>query len=530
MVNYAPMELFRGHYDAWTEARLGWILRTFGDDVFKGRSVLDIGGGTGHIARRALDLGAGAVEVVEGRLANIREAEPREGLTFTHANLERGLVTAADAYDIVINFGTIYHVVNWELMLVQSVALARELVFVETEVIDAENEATRYVIEDQWYYDQALGGIGTRPSEFEIDRLLARVPNAQAAKALDASLNAEFHRYDWENALEGMFASGMRRFWSVRRTPALDAGAERAAVAALLAEIDRGKAIDTLMMVRRTQDLAERLLHRVDPPPAPVVDGRELAAVTARMAPLQVALEAVDDADARDLLDRSRTLPGHAHPRSCTDEEGFVLYDTIAAAGLKSGLEVGTGFGYSTAYLGMALQRNGGRLLSMDGYVEEALDSDEYGPAELVQALAEVAERMERGEHPAGLSFAAEQLSALGLDEVVSLSLGASPGSLREALFGRLIDFALIDGGRLGDQPLEDFTAVLGFLEQDRCAVCFRAGAREPSVLRAIAAAEDVLKNAARPLPTRHGLTIVHRGLDPAALDALARHLLRARA
>src|SRR3954466_3275106 len=106
-------ERFGGHYDEWTENRIGWILAEYGDDVFRDRTVLDIGGGRGPVGhrpldlgaapvrggvgRRLLDLGAAAVEVVEGRLENIREAQPRAGLTFTHANLERGLVSAHDA-------------------------------------------------------------------------------------------------------------------------------------------------------------------------------------------------------------------------------------------------------------------------------------------------------------------------------------------------------------------------------------------------------------------------------------------------
>jgi predicted O-methyltransferase YrrM len=185
-----------------------------------------------------------------------------------------------------------------------------------------------------------------------------------------------------------------------------------------------------------------------------------------------------------------RTLPGRAEPRSCTDEEGLALYDLIAAGGLQSGFELGTGFGYSTAYIGMALARNGGGLLSMDSAVD-------------------------------GLEFAAERLSPFGLDDVVTLSHGVSPGSLREALFGRLLDFAFLDGGpdRLGD-----LEALLPYLEP-RCAVVLRGAARD----EAVAAMETALGSAARVLPSRGGLTLVARGLDPGVVDGLARHFVRAR-
>src|SRR5437588_412652 len=136
------MERFGGHYDTWTDNRIRWILDNFGERAFEGKTVLDIGGGTGHIARRVRELGARQVEV---------------------------------------------------------------------------------------------------------DRLLACVPNALGRKVLDPALNADFHRYDWENTLEGNVEDGLRRFWAVRRLSQLDAVGERAAAEALLREIHYSKTLETLV-------------------------------------------------------------------------------------------------------------------------------------------------------------------------------------------------------------------------------------------------------------------------------------------
>jgi SAM-dependent methyltransferase len=514
------VERFGGHYDEWTERRIEWILAHYGDDIFRGRSVLDVGGGRGHVAERMLDLGAASVEVVEGRLGNIRAAASRPGLTFTHANLERGLASAAEVYDIVVNFGIIYHVVNWERMLVESVAKAREHVFIETEVIDSESEATRYVIEDDAVYDWALAGIGTRPSEFEVDRLLARIPNARPEKVLDAALNAGFHRYDWAGALEGLTEHGLRRFWTVARTPAAD---EQAEVDRVLAEVHHDKTIDTLMIARRTQQLLERGSAPAAAPEPRRLDTRDLLGVLARVQPLHAALEPLEEDATLDELDRRYRLPG-AHASSCTAEEGLALYHVIAANGLRTGFEIGTGFGYSTAFIGLALRGSRGTLVSMDCHVEQPARDDVHA------AVGEVLASVERQAPPAGLAFASEQLGALRLDDVVTLSIGISPGSVRDAIFGRAVDFALIDGGRSDDQPSRDLEAVLAQLDR-RCAVFFFAGNDgDPAVERAVALAEAALGSAAIVLPTRSRLTLVGRDLDQAGVAALDELLIRSRA
>jgi predicted O-methyltransferase YrrM/SAM-dependent methyltransferase len=507
-----PAERFGGHYDEWTERRLAWILANHGDDVFRGRTVLDIGGGRGHVSHRLLDLGAEAVEVVEGRLENIREAQPREGLSFTHANLERGLASARDEYDIVINFGTIYHVLNWEPMLIESVARARELVFIETEVIDSESEATRYVVEDAGLYDQSLSGIGTRPSEFEIDRLLARIPNTEPRKVLDGALNAEFHRYDWENRLEGLVENGLRRFWSVVRAPGADPAAERASVDALLTEVHRHKAIDTLLLVRHNQHLLERRAAASDGDGE--LPARELLETLARLHPLQARLDVVPDDEPLEPLERRRRVPGHMLPRSCTDAEGLAIYRLITANGLRSGFEIGTGAGYATAYAGLALARTGGGLVTMDCYAEELTGRAGGGSDALQAAAAEVSARVETGDLPAGLALADEQLTALGLEDVVTVSIGVSPGSVADAIAGRTLDFVLIDGDRTGDAPARDFEAVRPGLAE-RCAVVLP----EPAAAAAAAALEGATVH---PFPSRSGFALVARGLDQTGVAALA--------
>ncbi len=49
-----------------------------------------------------------------------------------------------------------------------------------------------------------------------------------------------------------------------------------------------------------------------------------------------------------------------------SDEEGQMLCDTIIERGFKNGLEFGTGEGVSTRWLGLAMQKTGGRLTTIE--------------------------------------------------------------------------------------------------------------------------------------------------------------------
>jgi hypothetical protein len=376
-------------------------------------------------------------------------------------------------------------------MLIESVAKARELVFIETEVIDSESEATRYVLEDQSVYDWALAGVGTRPSEFEVDRLLSRIPHSEPRKVLDSALNAEFHRYDWEPQLEGLVEHGLRRFWTVRRGSGAGDEAEQRALDRLFGEVREGKTIDTLIMVRRMLELVERGGHGDPPPPPPAppppdrdAEKRELLD---RLKPLKAAIE--------------RVAPGGA---SCTDEEGLILHRVIAANGLRTGFEIPTGAGSSAAFAGLALQRNRGTLVSMDPFTEPRPSREE-----LLAAVAAVMEDVQRGELPRRLAFVDEQLSALGLDDVVTVSIGVSPESVPDAVFARALDYVLIGD----DAPLETLTALLPQLHEKRCAVFFH-GTGDGS---AIEAAERALGSEAIVFPTPYRLTLVGRNVDAAS-------------
>jgi len=240
------------------------------------------------------------------------------------------------------------------------------------------------------------------------------------------------------------------------------------------------------------------------------------------LAPLHQRLVRAPLEDARHRHDHSWRLPDKLFPYSCTDEEGLAMAYVVQANSLKRGFEIATAFGFSSAYLGLALKAAGGRLTSLDCYIEEWKESFDYDDAELAAATEDVRRRVAAGELPSGLQFARESAALLGLTDAVDYEVGLSPQDVGLILGERTLDFAFIDGGHFGEQPLRDFKAVEPCLEP-RCAVFFHDNNHNPSVAQAIAYAEQSLGVRATRLKTRFSLTVVARGLDDDSLRRLAR-------
>jgi predicted O-methyltransferase YrrM len=199
------------------------------------------------------------------------------------------------------------------------------------------------------------------------------------------------------------------------------------------------------------------------------------------LAPLHERLVRAPPGDARHRHDHSWRLPDKLFPYSCTDEEGLAMARVIQANGLRRGFEIATAFGFSSAYLGLALKAAGGRLVSLDCYVEEWKESFEYDDAELAAATAEIRRKVAAGELPSGLRFARQSAELLELSGVVDYEIGLSPQDVGSILGERTLDLAFIDGGHFGDQPLRDFKAIEPRLEA-RCAVFFHDNNHNPSV------------------------------------------------
>lgn len=127
---------------------------------------------------------------------------------------------------------------------------------------------------------------------------------------------------------------------------------------------------------------------------------------------------------------------GTTRPLSVSPIESRLLYNLVTLAQAKSVIELGTGFGYSAAWIAAALSQNvpGGKLLTIDDWSEgEGLSKNKETAISLWQRL--------------------------GLMDVICPLTGHSP-----SIFGNIdystFDIAFIDGEHRNGQPLIDYLEI----------------------------------------------------------------------
>jgi predicted O-methyltransferase YrrM/ubiquinone/menaquinone biosynthesis C-methylase UbiE len=166
-------------------------------------------------------------------------------------------------------------------------------------------------------------------------------------------------------------------------------------------------------------------------------------------------------------IDDSLKLSNHYHPWSMREHEAKIVYDLIVQNGLKSGFEIATAFGISASVMGQALKITGGKLVTMDAYIEENFNySGGY----------DINTKLVKNVDADGYKMAKALIEVLGITDNVALEIGWSPddtGSIIDRTFGTTkLDFAFIDGGHTQAQIDADVKAVLPYLADD-CILLF---------------------------------------------------------
>jgi len=223
-------------------------------------------------------------------------------------------------------------------------------------------------------------------------------------------------------------------------------------------------------------------------------------------------------------LDDSRTIPNQPYPVSLTEEEGILLHALIKQFGLSNGYEIATAFGYSSSYIGLALT---GQLYSLDCYVEESEGQMDYSFQRMVMETEKSRARVAAGDYPKGLSIARAMAAATGWIDRSSFVVGLSPNHVAELFpMGVKIDFAFIDGGHFDDQPTKDVAAIIPFLSE-KAIVAFHDSRGNPSVANAIEHCRTVVGGGLVDFYTRHGISIVTKGIRSDEIEGFSRFLFR---
>lgn len=240
--------------------------------------------------------------------------------------------------------------------------------------------------------------------------------------------------------------------------------------------------------------------------------------VIVRMLPIQAELDRVLFPGHEPLgdLDWMHKLKNKKFPYSLTDEEGLILYKLVTDLGLKNGYEIATAFGYSSFYLGMAFQKNGGKLVSMDAYVEETEEDfiyDEATAKKRAEMYGSMRQNGELDKLPEGLKFALFGSKHLGIQDTVRYEIGFSPVSVPALLKDEKLDFAFIDGGHFGEQPCLDVDAVVPYMNLEKCIMMFHDTQCE-AVAKGVFHAAKRIGGDIHSINTRNRLVVVSRNID----------------
>ena len=166
-----------------------------------------------------------------------------------------------------------------------------------------------------------------------------------------------------------------------------------------------------------------------------------------------------DDSNPGYVHSYNMNMIGHNFPVSIRQREFEFLKETIIKYNLKNGFELATAFGVSATALGLGFKQTGGKLITMDAYIEENLQDHRYDGANY-QTYHEMN----------GWKSVNYLIEHFRLQKVVTPTVGWSPddtGSVIAQHTTEKIDFVFLDAGHFPEQVMKDLYALKPFLDKE---------------------------------------------------------------
>lgn len=148
-------------------------------------------------------------------------------------------------------------------------------------------------------------------------------------------------------------------------------------------------------------------------------------------------------------------------PTSIKIEEFNYICKLIENNNLKRGYEIATGFGISALAAGIAFKKTGGKIVTLDSYIEEKTESD-HAYRSFSKTLYENAE---------GYKSVQNLIKMFSLENVIVPRVGWSPDDVETILTQEFInleqeklDFVFIDGGHFVEAVERDIKSVKNYV------------------------------------------------------------------
>lgn len=152
-------------------------------------------------------------------------------------------------------------------------------------------------------------------------------------------------------------------------------------------------------------------------------------------------------------------MVNHHNPLSIKYTEFTFLKNYIIKNDLKCGYDLATAFGISVLSIGLGMKETGGKVVSMDSYIEESHnDWSKYENDDSINYDAD------------GHKVAQYLISKYDIESNVKLEIGSSPQDVEVKLKKHFdldnekLDFVFIDAGHFTEQVITDLESIIKFL------------------------------------------------------------------
>jgi hypothetical protein len=203
------------YHPDWQNNRIKFIISKYGENFFSGKNILELAPFNGYIGEYFRNLGANVLSV-EGRQSNIDQIKrDYPNLNVILVDLDTPEWTCGK-FDIIINFGLLYHLEKYHAEHLINCIKNCELMFLESVIFNSfENEIFKV---DRIGVDQSLTQIDGYPSQKFVEDIFDSLGIEQYKMYTDSSLNGGMHIYDWELNGNKIFHQAIRRFWIVKNS------------------------------------------------------------------------------------------------------------------------------------------------------------------------------------------------------------------------------------------------------------------------------------------------------------------------
>lgn len=219
--HHAPNEFNHGSmfcgswYEGWRNARIIKLCKILGGkEWFKGKSVLELGCGHGHVGVMLKRWGADVL-LTDGREWCV------EATNYYWPDMDVRLVDQTKPYslgnfDLVIHWGITYHLPpdKWKEDLKCAFGHGKKICY-ECEVVDWANDNFAEACPDEGL-DKSLSGVGTKISTRTLEKSFREL-GYRWKRYDDEDLDTGSSRYSWVEEDNGNWFPGQRRFWMLKK-------------------------------------------------------------------------------------------------------------------------------------------------------------------------------------------------------------------------------------------------------------------------------------------------------------------------